>query len=284
MIEIDFFTSRKIDGNPVESIDQYIEREQETLNCLICNQMFSTSHNKKEHLLGRGHLLKLMNGFDLFKSDRSENEEMPAKNATNSTATNLNFNDNPSTSLILANPNSPSFRDNLHTDSSNATTEDYWNSPSRATLTPETSNNTHNATSTVDDSVKARTLSSSSQPSEPSPVINHSKDALLSAIEQPMETTNLTNTGLIFDMDSEADKTDFDMTNLDLPDDFNITHDYLNDLQSSKLEHISPSFDYQPARMEQGNLPTTPKQEVLDPDLVSYGRQGEFNVLELCPF
>ena len=53
----------KSEGDPVESIEEFMKREQETLNCLICEHTFSTHHNKREHLLSRGHLCKLTIGF-----------------------------------------------------------------------------------------------------------------------------------------------------------------------------------------------------------------------------
>ena len=240
---------RKTDGGPVDTIDQYIDREQDTLNCLICNQMFSTSHNKKEHLLGRGHLLKLMNGFDQFKTDRRESAGMDLTSSENAST-----NQTSDTNALISTTTSysPTFRDNFHTDSSNATTEDYWNSPNRSTMTPDASNN--HQTLPINSS-KPQTTISSSQPPESSPAVNHTRDALLGAIDPSTEQveaqpSNFQNSGFLFDMDPETDKNEFDMTKLDLPDDFNITHDYLNELQSCKLEQISPSLECPTTQVE----------------------------------
>ena len=46
------------EGMPAEEDLGYIEEEY-TLYCHICDQRFSNSHNRKEHLAGRQHLNKL---------------------------------------------------------------------------------------------------------------------------------------------------------------------------------------------------------------------------------
>ena len=42
----------KTESGPAESIDEFLQRDRKSINCLICNQTFSTLHNKEDHLLG----------------------------------------------------------------------------------------------------------------------------------------------------------------------------------------------------------------------------------------
>ena len=376
----------------METIDKYIEREQETLNCLICNQMFSTSHNKKEHLLGRGHLLKLMNGFEQFKNERGgggggdetratyefrtsesgtnefgggefgsneygdggdfgmnefggggngeygtdvfESSEFEAGNAVaphSISATNhhhiqrANSGGLSTATTAAANPYSPSFRDNLHTDSSNATTEDYsWNSPGRSTATPEMSSSNNNNNQSVNHSFNKTApaisaVAAESPPPPPPPpllslAINHSKDALFGAMEpsEALEAPAASSvaagdppvdygSGSLFDdaelnggaetiklgdmgvADVPVERSEFDMTKLDLPDDFNIAHDYLNELQACKLDQISPSFGYQPppplSQQNSNAVIHTDHQHVTynNAGQIKYERQGKLN-------